>query len=387
MAADSKIIIDLELRKEQAEQRLRQFEQRAAQQLERLQIMQARYAANPTPFVRNQLNASRGAYGRRLDDVQAVGAQLQRLQFKIDEESARKGGRLFGMQVNKQTSAFVKQFLGAYAAGELMNLGFAAMYTPNANNAGLRKAQATAEGAVTGGQIGAAFGPYGAAIGVATGALLSLSSAIIKERKEIEAEKHNRTNSSISQRIDSGRNIQNEAFERVMSYSARPARIARLQRRLKELESGKGDFSIASLDKQLNALENEGDHESAHYNKLKDLRERALSEKTQLQSQLFREAMTPYYKHSDVSQFADSRAKQGLYSGRAVLQRAIDKEGNRNIPINGIDFRELNNPVVNELRKIRSYLERVATTADKNGADNNAVQAVTRGAVFGIGLK
>ena len=58
MAADSKIMIDLELRKDQAEARLRQFEARAAQQLERLQKVQAKYDANPTAFVKNQLNAS-----------------------------------------------------------------------------------------------------------------------------------------------------------------------------------------------------------------------------------------------------------------------------------------------------------------------------------------
>ena len=76
MAADSKITIDLELRKDQAEARLRQFEQRAAKQLERLQVVQARYEANPTAFVRNQLMASRAAYSRRLGDVQATGAKL-----------------------------------------------------------------------------------------------------------------------------------------------------------------------------------------------------------------------------------------------------------------------------------------------------------------------
>ena len=59
MAADSKITIDLELRKDQAEARLRQFEQRAAQQLERLQAVQARYDANPSAVTQNQLMASR----------------------------------------------------------------------------------------------------------------------------------------------------------------------------------------------------------------------------------------------------------------------------------------------------------------------------------------
>ena len=41
MADDSKIMIDLELRKDQAEARLRQFEAEASQYLEKLQKKQA----------------------------------------------------------------------------------------------------------------------------------------------------------------------------------------------------------------------------------------------------------------------------------------------------------------------------------------------------------
>ena len=141
MADDSKIMIDLELRKDQAEARLRQFEAEASQYLEKLQKKQAQYAKNPTAFVKNQLDAVQGAYDRRIANIQGTGRDIRNLQMRIDEESARKGGRLFGMAVNKQTEKFVKQFVGAYVAREAMNLGFAAMYTPGGNNAGVRKAQ------------------------------------------------------------------------------------------------------------------------------------------------------------------------------------------------------------------------------------------------------
>ena len=439
MADDSKITIDLELRKEQAEQRLRQFEQRAAQQLERLQKVQARYDASPSSFVRNQLNASRAAYMRRLGDVQAAGAQIRNLQLKIDEESARKGGRLFGMAVNKQTEAFVKQFVGAYVAREAMDLGFSAMYTPGGNNAGLRKAQGMASGATTGAQVGAAFGPLGLAVGTAVGALAGFTSVLIKESKEIEAAQKNRMNALTMQRIEVGRSIQNEAFDRSLSMHARPAQIARLQRRIEEIERGRGQFSIASLEQRLKEMEASGDHESNTYQATQQLLQRAMQERGQLQQRLFQTVVQPYYQFRDASRFADSKARQGLYMGREgdmrmidsplaqvqnALSRAgvdptrlksgqiqkwidwaggkgdrgrlmfeqslkrttgadidlsgIDFKGQRRPPISGIDFKELNNPVVNELKNIRRKLDAIALTADKNLNDKTTGQKWTR---------
>lgn len=451
MAADSKITIDLELRKDQAEARLRQFEQRAAQQLERLQAVQARYEANPTAFTQNQLMASRLAYSRRLGDVQATGAQVRGLQMKIDEESARKGGRLFGMAVNKQTELFVKQFVGAYVAREAMDIGFAAMYTPGGNNAGIRKAQGMATGMTTGVQVGAAFGPWGMAIGAAVGALAGFTSALIKESKEIDAERTNRANAFSMQRLDVGRGIQNYAFDRAVAMHARPAQIAMLQRRITELESGKGQFSIESLQQRLNEMGD--DHESAKYKALEQMLQRSMQEKGQLQQRLFQTATQPYYQFRDAGRFADSRAKQGLYSGvagtqfmagsplekvnqaiaragidpsmlqggqlqkwmdwagdmarkgkgeegraqfEASLERTtgakvdlggIDFAAQRKMPIAGIDFKELNNPVVNELKNIRRKLEAIATTADKNASDRETGARWTRTHIgFGMGM-
>jgi hypothetical protein len=450
MAADSKITIDLELRKDQAEARLRQFEQRAAQQLERLQAVQARYEANPTAFVRNQLMASRLAYSRRLGDVQTTGAQVRGLQMKIDEESARKGGRLFGMAVNKQTELFVRQFVGAYVAREAMDIGFAAMYTAGGNNAGIRKAQGMASGATTGAQVGAAFGPFGLAIGTAVGALAGFTSALIKESKEIDAERANRANAFSMQRFEVGRGIQNYAFDRAVAMHARPAQIAMLQQRITEIESGNGQFSIKSLSERLRAMGD--DHESIAYRDVEQMLQRSMQERGQLQQRLFQTATQPYYRFQDAGRFADSRAKQGLYSGVAgqsymidspmakvqnalaragvdptslqgeQLQRWIDWAGGmarkgkgekgraqfeaslerttgakvdlggidfaaqRKIPIAGIDFKELNNPVVNELKNIRRKLEAIANTADKNANDRETGAKWTRTHIaFGFG--
>lgn len=437
MAADSKIMIDLELRKDQAEARLRQFEARAAQQLERLQKVQAKYDANPTAFVKNQLNASSMAYGRRLGEVQGAGQQIKDLQLQIDREEARKGGRLFGMAVNKETEKFVKQFVGAYVSREAMSLGFSAMYTPGGNNAGVRRAQSTAEGATTGAQVGAAFGPWGMAIGGVIGALGGLTSAIIKDTKEIDAARQRRRNAVADQRLDVGRQMQNEAFQQSVDMVARPAKIAKLSQRIEELKNGKGDFSIASLESKLRKLEDEGDYESNYHQKLESMLQRSQQELTQFQMQMFRESVKPYYQFRDVGNYADSKAKQGLYSGHAESVRMIDtpvskiqnaiyaaggdgmKFGSkwlnqwvdyandmkgkgkgdvglskfqdkirekygvdvdlskidmtqpRNKPINGIDFKELNNPVVQELKGIRRNLERIAGRGSYNGSDEN----------------
>ena len=438
MADDSKIIIDLELRKEQAESRLRQFEKRAVAQLEKLQKVQAKYDANPTAFVKNQLNASQAAYGRRLKDVAGTRADINKMQMKIDEESARKGGRLFGLQVNKQTEKFVKQFVGAYVAREAMNLGFAAMYTPGGNNAGLRKAQGTAEGATTGAQVGAAFGPLGAAIGTAVGALAGFTSALIKESKEIQAARADIKNTQTVSNVQTGRQIQNNAFQESLTYQARPAQIAKLQQRIKEIESGSGSASIKSLKERLEEFHKEGDHESNQYQFTRQMYDRAVQERSQLLQQLMQTAVQPYYKFNDPNRYADSRAKQGLYSGVAGQQRMIDSplvkvqnaieragvdpnmlKGNqlqkwvdytgkmqsrgkgeqgrerfeaylekatgkkvdlkgidftatRKIPMAGIDFKALNNPVVRELSKIGRTLERIAGRGDRNGSDTNA---------------
>lgn len=377
MAADSKIVIDLELRKQQAEDRLRQFEQKAAQQLERLQKVQARYAASPSAFTRNQLMASRLAYGRRLGDMQGEGARIRNLQLKIDEESARKGGKLFGLAVNKQTELFVKQFVGAYVMREAMNIGFAAMYTPGGNNAALRKAQGAAEGGTTGLQVGAAFGPWGAAIGAAVGALAGFTSALVKESKAIDAERAQIRNDITERKIETGRAIQNVAFERSFSMHARPAQISMLNKRIKELDEGEGQYSIKSLRQRLADMGS--DHESNNYQFVKRMLQRALAEKAQLQQQLFQTATKPYHQFRDVSQYADSKAKQGLYSGRAGTQYMMTPKGERRaIPINGVDFKNLNNPVVNELKSIRRNLEKIADRADRNIDDSNAQGKWTR---------
>lgn len=449
MAADSKIMIDLELRKDQAEARLRQFEQRAAQQLQRLQAVQARYNANPTAFVKNQLQASQNAYIRRLGEVQGEGKNIRDLQMKIDEESARKGGRLFGLQVNKQTEMFAKQFVGAYIGREVMNIGFAAMYNPRGNNAGLRKAQGTAEGMTTGMQVGAMFGPWGAAIGAATGALLGLASATIKEQKALEAERIDRNNARIAQRIDSGRQLQNTAFDRLLGTYAIPKQLAMLQERLTQVESGRGNMSIKSLEAKLEQMNRDGDHESANYQYHKELLERARREQSMLQQRIFQVATQPINKWTDPSRYADSRAKQGLYSGIAQHGRMIDTDQskmrdsliragadaeavsrqtgwiNRLVewgqgrndkddaktrigaslkkqfgvdadlsqlklekPRNtfaGIDFRALNNPVVTELRRIRSTLEKTADRGDRNiGGERGALVGERAVARFGM---
>ena len=445
MADDSKIMIDLELRKDQAEARLRQFEAEASQYLEKLQKKQAQYAKNPTAFVKNQLDAVRGAYDRRIANIQGTGRDIRNLQMRIDQESARKGGRLFGMAVNKQTEKFVKQFVGAYVAREAMNLGFAAMYTPGGNNAGVRKAQGMVEGATTGAQVGSMFGPLGTAIGTAVGALAGFSSALIKESKEIEAARAEIHNQGVTKQVETGRNIQNQAFEQSLSYLSRPAQIAKLNERINEVDRGSGQFSIKSLEERLEQFHKAGDHESNQYQYVRGLLDRALNEKAQLQQQLFSTAIKPYYQHQDVARYSDSRAKQGLYSGiegkalminsplskvqnaieragidtsklnsdqlqkwvdyagdmqgkgkgdkgrenfEAMLKRTtgadvdlkgIDFKSQRKVPINGIDFKALNNPVVQELGKIRGTLERIAGRADINGTVQNINVAVSRG--------
>lgn len=273
MAVDSKIKISLELEKAQAQAQLADFEEKAAAQFKRLQAVQARYAANPTPFVRNQLGASTMAYNRRIDAIQGAQANIEKLQLKIDKEEARKGGKLFGVAVNRQTEAFAKQFLGAYLGRELMNIGFSAAYQVGGNNAGLRKAQEATEGAATGLQIGAAFGPMGAAIGAVTGGLIGLATASIKLQKEIQREQLERSNEKYRSDRDVGRSIQNKMFDRLVDQNTRGGQIKMLTERYDELMGRRGDNNVKNIDNQIKAKGDEiavAERSGGDVEKLKD---------------------------------------------------------------------------------------------------------------------
>lgn len=358
MAADSKVTIDLELRKEQAERRLREFEKNAAAQLERLQQVQEKYDKTPTGFVRQQLLASQGAYERRLGAVQGAAQEVKGLELKIDQEEARRGGKLFGVAVSKNLERFAKQFVGMYLARETMNIGFAAMYRVGESNANLRHAQEATEGAISGGMIGSAFGPIGIAAGALSGAILGLTSSMVKLQKEVERELVEQSYSWRSQQLSSGRQMQTEAFERMLQYQKRPQRIKELDERLYDLETGRGELSIKSLGEKLTRLTEEDDIESTEFRRTKELLDRARGEQSQLQLQIFREVTKPIYKAVDPSSFTDQYAKQGLYTGRAAPDA-------KDLPIAGIDFQALNNPVVTELKMIRKVLDDISSKASE----------------------
>ena len=73
-------------------------------------------------------------------------------------------------------------------------------------------------------------------------------------------------------------------------------------------------------------------------------------------------------------------------TGAKVDLGGIDFAAQRKIPIAGIDFKELNNPVVNELKNIRRKLEAIANTADKNANDRETGAKWTRTHIaFGFG--
>ena len=59
-------------------------------------------------------------------------------------------------------------------------------------------------------------------------------------------------------------------------------------------------------------------------------------------------------------------------TGKKVDLKGIDFTATRKIPMAGIDFKALNNPVVRELSKIGRTLERIAGRGDRNGSDTNA---------------
>lgn len=376
MAVDSKIKIALELEKAQAQQQLAQFEAAAEAQFKKLQAVQARYASSPTAFARNQLGASTMAFDRRLSSVQGAQANIEKLQLKIDKEEARNGGKLFGVAVNKQTEAFAKQFLGAYLGKELMNIGFAAAYQVGGNNANLRKAQETTEGAATGMQIGAAFGPMGAAIGAVTGGLIGLATASIKLQKEIQREQLERSNENYRNNRDTGRSIQNKMFDRLVDQSTRGGQINLLKRRYDELAKGKGGFSLKSLDARIAKMEANGDIESNDYKMAKENRSRALQELAGLSDSIVDASMKTTLGFQTMGGYNDSLAKQGIYVGG---EASSDFRGS-------MDVKEINKSTLDEVKLIRQIAEHLVQTADKNLSGESGLEYILKNATprFGI---
>lgn len=359
--ADSTIQIDLELRKEQAEQRLRNFEEMAREQLEKLQRVQARYDANPNGFTRNQLEATRRGYQNRLEGVADAQRQVEQLEIQLDQNSVKRGARLFGITVSENVARFAKQFVGAYLGRELINLGFAAAYTPGGNNANLRRAEAATEGAMTAGAMGFAIaGPMGAAIGGLTGAILGLSNEMVKQTKELQAQKTERINNRVLQGDRTARDIGNKAFATLVDQTVgRANQMEMLLKRRRNIEFGDGNFSLKTIESKLNRMT---DPNSNRYKQLQEMHSQALAEKAQLEQEIFALLSTPIHQITDPSSLTDSFAKQGLYSG-------IDtgKEG----ALAGIDFEAINNPVVNELKEIRGLLRTMAGSGDRQSGYGN----------------
>lgn len=369
MAVDSKIKIALELEKAQAQQQLAQFEADAEAQLKKLQAVQARYAANPTAFARNQLGASTMAFDRRLSAVQGAQANIEKLQLKIDKDEARNGGKLFGVAVNKQTKAFAKQFLGAYLGKELMNLGFAAAYKVGGNNANLRKAQETTEGAATGYQVAGA-------IGAVTGGLIGLATASIKLQKEIQREQLERRNENFRYNRDTGRSVQNKMFDRLVDQSTRGGQIDLLKRRYDELAKGKGGFSLKSLDARIAKMEANDDIESNDYKMAKENRSRALQELAGLSDSIVDASMKTTLGFQTMGSYNDSLAKQGIYVGG---EASSDFRGS-------MDVKEINKSTLDEVKLIRQIAEHLVQTADKNLSGGSGLEYVLKNATPRFGL-
>lgn len=434
--ADSKIQIDLELRKEQAEQKLRNFEEMAREQLAKLQKVQARYDAKPNRFHENQVNATRQGYENRIQDIQRTQAEVEKIQMELDQNSVKKGGKLFGIAVSEQTEKFAKQFLGAYVGREIVQLGFRAAYTPGGNNAGTRQAEATAEGAMTGGAMGfAVAGPWGAAIGALTGAVLGLTDEMIKQSKELQAARIERKNARIHQMNTTGRDLSNRSFEMLIDQTpGRSQQMEMLLKRRKELMSGDGQYSLKTIEAQLAGMT---DVNSNRYKQYQEMHSQVLAEKAQLEQKIFDLTATPIHRITDPSSMTDSFHKQGLYTGvdhgssyansapmqmyNALLRAGVKSESidmdlmekhsdyarkygdagrerleglwaekgvdvdfskinfsEQNRPLGGIDFQALNNPVVGELKQIRNLLRLLADKgSNQRGFDpvqNRAIQ-------------
>lgn len=337
---DDSVKIELEVRRDKAEAELRRFEMRAANIYERLERVRARYEATPNAFNRNTLNAVQGAFDRNAKRIADGRRGIEAITLRLDQEEARKGGRLFGMQVSKQLEGIVKQLALMHFGGQAVNLGFAMMRDPTGDNRGIDMAQEGVNGAMGGAMAGAAFGPWGMAIGACVGGLLGVAEAANKAKKDLEAERSMRASKIWHDNINTGLSYRQTSSDFLLSHMSRPEKLKRMHQMLKELESGEGDFSVKSQKRFLDKFGT--DTKSLAYQDQKKQYEMAQERVLRMREQIFNEQMQTRFGFTDPSKFADSFARQGLYAGGRA------------------DVTDVNKGMLDELKAIRTVAQEIA---------------------------
>lgn len=341
---NAKLQIDLELRKEQFEEKLRAATQRAKEQLESIARIEAKLAKDPnSKFVQGQLNTANTAYQNRLGDVATAQKNLDDFNLRIDQDEAKKGGRVFGIEVSKQTEKFVKGFLGAYVGREVMNLGIQMAKTPGGDNNAVEQGESMLNGMVSGGSAGAMIGgPWGAAIGALAGSLINLASTCDQQSKEIRAAATALHNSDIKRSNNFNRSMMTEAFnKRLGMMGSRRERMDALAERYGNTNRAAEEFS-----KKMAAWRADG--KSTNTNRYKDWEENYNARREEANGylqQMYREAMTQNFRSADISTYTDKYAKMGMYSGNSA---------------DGINIDKVNQPVVDNLKQIKNLLERMS---------------------------
>lgn len=359
----SKLEVDLELRREKAQEALDALEREAKIRFSRLQIAEANAKQNPTAANADVLRVKRKEYNDSVSRVRDMRGAVDSLSIQIDNEEAKRGGRLFGIEVNKQTERFAKQFLGAYLARELGNLSVLAMTDVGGNNQPLRALQETTEGATYGFQAGAAFGPLGAAIGAVTGGMLGLVTAQLKLRKAIEREQLDRSMDNWRFNTSTGRQMQTKAFETLLEQALPQRQLRMLTGRYNELAKGEGPWSLKSLDKKIKYFEDVlGDIESDDYKRLREARERTMSELGGISGQIFEAFSRRTLTFLQAGQINDSYERQGMYAGRSGTPNVAD----------------LNRSTLEEVKTIRRVLEAMSWDADKGYNSGKAIEYIIR---------
>ena len=383
--ADDRLIVELELRKESAIRELRKYEEEARRQFQKTEAVRAKASANPNnKFIGNQLLASERALGTRVDNVINSRNGLA----DIERQLRRAGGSMADEFLKHTLAAggFISQLSSIF--NNVVESASLYGYNAGANNRDIRNTMSNTSsfyggataGAAAGFAIGSIIPGVGNIIGAGAGALIggmsSLGFSMFNNRQK---EKNEMSNAWIenNQKLRmsdylSNHQIIEKSFDRMFGMYARPAKINLLKKRINEIENG-GHNSIKNLNNALSSMREQGDTESADYQEARQKLDIALADRNRYRSMLADENMKTYYKFTDPNSMLDSSARMGLYSGNAFAQI------NANAPINGIDFKLLNNPVVDELKRIRELLS-------KSAGEGGQVSVTSKPAIISSGV-
>ena len=248
------------------------------------------------------------------------------------DDFGKKAGDVAGKAIGKAVAGFL--------AHEVSTTIFNGLKTPGGDNSKVEQAEAGVSGALKYGTMGAMLGgPLGAIIGGIGGAFMGVYQERQRQDKAVEARDNEMRLSRYRTNVNTAMSASDSAFSRALDMAGGSRQRAEMIRaRRDEIESGKGSWSIKSLEKSLKTLNPESDTAKGVAANIEMQRSRLAA----LDQQLLEEGLASAPGRLDPGSVADSWAKRGVQVGAQV------------------DVAQVNEKIMGEVQNCRSLLEKIA---------------------------